>query len=108
MVSCMSISNNNFSYTPPYILSTSGQLNIDTPESKNGLFVSGRAVFEKEVILNNGQDLVERLELIEQRLNIPSRDVKLEAKYERLRELAELYREELERCRTWEALKKED
>ena len=101
------VSNNTFSFNPSSY-SIVGQTALSVDSQKNALHVSGRAVFEKEVILSNGQDLEERLELIEQRLNIPSRDVKLEAKYERLRELAEQYKEELERCRTWEALKKED
>jgi len=84
-------------------------LNISpTTTTDHALHVKGCAVFEKEVILNNGQDLIERLEAIEQRLDMPSRNVILEAKYERLRELAKLYHEELERCRTWEALQKED
>lgn len=101
------MSSNTFSFNPSSY-SILGQTSLSSNERTHALHVSGRAVFEKEVVLSNGQDLEERLELIEQRLNIPSRDVKLEAKYERLRELAELYREELERCRTWEALKKED
>ena len=101
------MSSNTFSFNPSSY-SIVGQTALSVDSQKNSLHVSGRAVFEKEVILSNGQDLEERLELIEQRLNIPSRDVKLEAKYERLRELAEQYKEELERCRTWEALKKED
>ena len=101
------MSSNTFSFNPSSY-SIVGQTALSVDSQKNALHVSGRAVFEKEVILSNGQDLEERLELIEQRLNIPSRDVKLEAKYERLRELAEQYKEELERCRTWEALKKED
>ena len=101
------MSSNTFSFNPSSY-SIVGQTALSVESQTNALHVSGRAVFKKEVILSNGQDLEERLELIEQRLNIPSRDVKLEAKYERLRELAEQYKEELERCRTWEALKKED
>ena len=101
------MSSNTFSFNPSSY-SIVGQTALSVESQTNALHVSGRAVFEKEVILSNGQDLEERLELIEQRLNIPTRDVKLEAKYERLRELAEQYQEELERCRTWEALKKED
>lgn len=97
------IFSDNFDY--PSVL-TSSTFSSTPTTTQPSLVVTGQAVFEKKVILSNGQDLEERLELIEQRLNIPTRDVKLEDKYERLRELAEQYKEELERCRTWEALKK--
>lgn len=103
------MSTNPYSFTtlPSSLLNGNG-LSITGQPADAMFHVKGRAVFEKEIILSNGQDLTERLEAIEQRLDMPSRNVILEAKYERLRELANLYREELERCRTWEALQKKD
>lgn len=97
----------NYDYPNTYTTSSTYTiLNTDIQSPQSGLLVEGPATFKKEVILSNGQNLEERLKLIEERLNIPTRDVILESRYERLKELAEEYKQELERCRTWEALKK--
>ena len=53
----------------------------------------------------NGEDLQERLERIETLLNIPTRDVIMEEKYEKLRELSNRYKQALEEYKTWERLK---
>jgi hypothetical protein len=65
------------------------------------LEVKGRMVL-------NGQDLEERLNTIEKVLQIPERDVKLEAKHPKLKELYDTYIHALGKYRTWDAIKGED
>jgi len=56
----------------------------------------------------NGRDLEERLETIEKVLNIPERDVILEAKHPKLKKLYDAYIKELSKYRMWEDIKGED
>jgi hypothetical protein len=65
------------------------------------LEVKGRMVL-------NGQDVEERLNTIEKVLQIPERDVKLEAKHPKLKELYDAYIHALGKYRTWDAIKGED
>ncbi len=53
----------------------------------------------------NGEDLEERLERIESLLHIPTRDVILEEKYQKLKRLWDEYKTALEEYKTWERLK---
>jgi len=53
----------------------------------------------------NGRDLEERLNTIEKVLNIPERDVKLETKHPKLKELYDQYINALGKYRTFEAIK---
>ncbi len=53
----------------------------------------------------NGEDLNERLERIESILHIPTRDVILEEKYQKLKRLWDEYKTALEEYKTWERLK---
>ena len=56
----------------------------------------------------NGRDLEERLNTIEKVLNIPERDVILEHKHPKLKELYDAYINALGKYRTFEAIKGED
>jgi hypothetical protein len=56
----------------------------------------------------NGVDLDERLKTIENVLMIPERDVKLEKKHPKLKEMYDAYIQALGKYRTWETLKGED
>jgi hypothetical protein len=56
----------------------------------------------------NGQDLEERLSTIEKVLQIPERDVKLEKKHPKLKELYDAYIHALGKYRTWDAIKGDD
>jgi hypothetical protein len=56
----------------------------------------------------NGRDLEERLKTIEKVLNIPERDVTLEHKHPKLKELYDEYINALGKYRTFEAIKGED
>lgn len=70
--------------------------------------VHGNAKFAK--IQLNGKDLEERLNTIEERLGIIHRNILLESKYSKLKELGEEYKnlekELLEQEKVWEILKK--
>lgn len=59
----------------------------------------------KGKIIHNGRDLEERLKTIETVLQIPERDVKLEAKYPKLKKMYDEYIKELGKARMWESLK---
>ena len=56
----------------------------------------------------NGRDLEERLETIEKVLQIPERDVILEKKHPKLKELYDAYINALGKYRTFEAIKGDD
>jgi DNA-binding beta-propeller fold protein YncE len=85
----------NWATTSPY--DTVMKINQSPPE----LEVKGRMVI-------NGQDLEERLNTIEKVLQIPERDVKLETKHPKLKELYDAYIHALGKYRTWDAIKGED
>lgn len=59
----------------------------------------------KGSIVMNGTNLEDRLSTIETVLNIPTRDVTLEEKYPRLKEIYIQYITELEKYKNWEKLK---
>ena len=62
------------------------------------LEVDGRAIVQGRDILNELDDMRDALLLLK-------RDVDMEAKYPKLRELKDAYEAELEKYKTWEALK---
>jgi hypothetical protein len=62
----------------------------------------------KGKLVLNGQDLEERLDTIEKVLQIPTRDVKLEKKYPKLKKMYDEYINALGKYRTFEAIKGED
>jgi predicted transcriptional regulator len=89
-----------------YTTGTNGTVNTDpaiTIKQTNPpeLEVKGRMVI-------NGIDLEERLSTIEKVLQIPERDVKLEAKYPSLKKKYDEYIKDLSKYRMWEAIKGED
>ena len=74
----------------------------------NDFTINGNAKFTK--IQLNGKDLEERLNTIEERLGIIHRNIRLESKYSKLKELGEEYKnlekELLEQEKVCEILKK--
>lgn len=82
---------------------------IKTPRGSEVLRVPNSDTPTLEVTGNvriNGEDLNERLERIETLLNIPTRNVTIEAQYPKLKKLYEEYMSELEKYKTWNRLKK--
>ena len=62
------------------------------------LTVEGRAIVQ-------GRDILNELDEMRDALLLLKRDVDMEAKYPKLRELKDAYEAELEKYKTWEALK---
>ena len=67
-------------------------------EKKATLEINGNVVM-------NGMDLDERLKTIEKVLCIPHRDVTMEEKHPKLKQLYEQYMHELEKYKTWDRVK---
>ena len=57
----------------------------------------------KDIFLRD-ESLSERLERIETMLNIPTRDIDMETKHPRLKQLFEEYMQELDKLKTWKKL----
>lgn len=86
--------------------STNGQPIMTIPHGQEKVIVEDRAELEvKGRVKINGEYLDERLERIETLLNIPTRDVTMEHKYPKLKELWESYNRELAKYKTWDKLK---
>jgi len=62
----------------------------------------------KGTVMINGVDLEERLNTIEKVLQIPERDVILEAKHPKLKKMYDEYIQALGKYRTWQAIKGEE
>ena len=97
--------NGSYNYTTSSITpnsgfyTASGQEVARIPSNEATLEVTGR-------IKMNGEYLDERLERIETLLSIPTRNVKIEEQYPKLKELYDQYMHELEKCKTWNRIKK--
>ena len=97
---------NTTNTTGPFLTSTGNGTSWSNPtdnvmvikQSPPELEVKGRMVL-------NGRDLEERLNTIEKVLQIPERDVKLEAKHPKLKKLYDEYINALGKYRTFEAIK---
>ena len=76
------------------------------PHGEEKVIIEDKAELEvKGRIKLNGECLNDRLERIETLLNIPTRDVTMEHKYPKLKELWEEYNRELAKYKTWDKLK---
>jgi len=92
-----------------YIMSNGSTYTWTTPYDSVMTVRSEPASLEvKGNVVINGRDLEERLSTIEKVLQIPERDVKLEAKHPKLKELYDAYIHALGKYRTWDAIKGED
>ena len=79
------------------------------PHGSKTVEISKAATLDvKGNVVINGQDLEERLNTIETLLQIPTRDVTLEAKYPKLADLYRQYMHELEKYKTFERIKGDD
>jgi hypothetical protein len=76
------------------------------PHGEEKVVLEKSATLEvKGNVIINGVDLEERLNTIEKVLQIPERDVTLEAKHPNLKKLYDEYIHALGKYRTWDALK---
>lgn len=95
------IGNSNTNWT-----NSNGNPVLTIPHNENKVVIDEKAALEvKGRMIINGVDLEERLSMIEKLLNIPTRDVIMEEKYEKLRNLSNQYKQALEEYKTWERLK---
>ena len=76
------------------------------PHGEEKVIIEKEAALEvKGSVVINGIDLDERLKTIERVLQIPERDVALEGKHPKLKELYDEYINALAKYRTWNTLK---
>ena len=83
-----------------------GKSIMSIPHGEDKIVVEDQAELEvKGRVKINGEYLDERLERIETVLNIPTRDITMEHKYPKLKELWAEYNRELAKYKTWDNLK---
>ena len=79
------------------------------PHGSKTVEIAKSATLEvKGNLVINGVDLEERLNTIETLLQIPTRDVTMEAKHPKLAKLYKEYMTELEKYKTWHRIKGDD
>ena len=89
--------------------SSNGKPVMVIPHGEDKVVIEEKAALEvKGKLKLNGVDLDERLNTIEQVLQIPTRDVTMEQKHPKLAELYKQYMRELEKYKTWERIKGEN
>lgn len=95
-------SNTNFT-------SSNGTPVLTIPFGEDKVQIDKKATLEVNgTVMINGMDLDERLKTIEQVLCIPQRDVTMEARHPKLKQLYEQYMHELAKYKTWDSIKGED
>lgn len=99
--------------TAPYLVTSSGTTGTWTNSKwTNTLFdtdgssvsISGTLSVSGDISAK-GESILSRIERIEQMVNIPTRNIDLENRYPRLKEIWEMYNRELEKYTNWEKLK---
>mgnify|MGYP003343229692 CR=1 FL=1 len=92
-----------------HFTNSNGTAVMTIPHGEDKVIVEEKATLEvKGSFKFNGVDLEERLNTIETLLQIPTRDVTMEAKYPKLAELYKQYMHELEKYKTWDRIKGEE
>lgn len=102
------ITTSNLSWANPStnFTSSNGNAVMTMPYGEDKIVVAEKAALEvKGKMVLNGMDLEERLNTIETVLQIPTRDVTIEAKHPKLAELYKEYMHELEKYKTWDRIK---
>lgn len=78
---------------------------LTVPAGSNTMILEETAALEvKGKLILNGQNLEERLKVIEQVLSIPERDIELEKKHPKLKKMYEAYIKELSKYKMWREL----
>lgn len=102
------INGTTYSYTSPNtnFYSSNKKPLMTIPHGEEKIVVEKAATLEVQGNVKiNGVDLEERLSTIEKVLQIPTRDVTMEARYPKLAELYAQYMHELEKYKTWDRVK---
>jgi len=98
--------NGTISSSSSHFNNGSGKSIMSIPHGEDKVIIEKEAELEVQGRVKiNGEYLHERLERIETLLNIPSRDITMEHKYPKLKELWESYNRELAKYKTWDKLK---
>ena len=96
----------NWTTTASHFTSSNGNSVLTMPHGEDKVVLEKQATLDiKGSVRINGMDLDERLKTIETILCIPTRDVIMEEKYPKLKQIYEQYMHELEKYRTWERVK---
>ena len=90
---------NNISSSAITTTTNLGDSNVRIDGGKNG-----RMLVDVPLIVN-GRDVMKELDEMRDALLLLKRDVDMEAKYPKLKELKDAYEAQLEKYKTWEALK---
>ena len=108
--STLTYANNTTSWVQPQSNFNDGSSPVMTiPHGSKTVEIPETATLDvKGNVKINGVDLEERLNTIETVLQIPTRDVTMEAKHPKLAELYKEYMHELEKYKTWERIKGDD
>ena len=96
------------SKTNPYIgtmMGSNGTFTISDNTTFAPLTVSDSVTTITTPLVVNGRDILKELDEMRDALLLLKRDVDMEAKYPKLRELKDAYKAQLEKYKTWEALK---
>lgn len=107
--STVAVTGTSYNYQPQNFVSNGGKPIMTVPPTGQTVILEKKATLDVQGnIVVNGIDLEERLSTIETVLQIPTRDVTMEAKHPKLAELYKQYMHELEKYRTWERIKGEE
>jgi hypothetical protein len=88
----------NSNYNNTSIRNPSGKTVMEIPSGDPTVKITGEIEW-------NGEKLSDRLERIESMLHIPTRDVTMEEKYRKLKQIWDQYKTALEEYKTWQRLK---
>ena len=102
---------NGASWVTPNTTFNNGHGNtlMSIPYGEDKIVLDERATLDvKGNVKINGVDLEERLKTIETLLHIPTRDVTMETKHPKLKQIYEQYMHELEKYKTWDRIKGKD
>ena len=95
----------SFSTANTNLVSNNGKPILTVPSNEQTVVLEKAATLDvRGNVVINGVDLEERLNVIEKVLQIPTRDVTMESKHPKLKELYQAYMHELEKYKTWDRL----
>ena len=100
--------NTNYTYnTPIFNNITSGSISSTSiADAKIRIDGGENGIMQVDVpLVVNGRDVIKELDEMRDVLLLLKRDVDMEAKYPKLRKLKDAYEAQLEKYKTWEALK---
>lgn len=95
----------SYTWAQPSSITTSSHFKNNTGTSILEIPFDGNAVKINGELIVNGENIDDRLKRIEDLLHIPQRDIMIEEKYDKLKQLWQEYTETLKAIKTWEIIK---